>query len=144
MSFKEIINYGRRKSHKYIVNDVNSITDALEFRNHDQMWEIAYTAPERFVFVFDIRFIVIIDEFQNITEYIYRDKACETAKDETLAGSFHGVSESKIAPMLVTVSYVAWLVNILDKYLEAGWGIEGIYIKLLRNCLVNLIKKSLV
>jgi hypothetical protein len=63
---------------------------------------------------------VIIDEFQNITQYIYRDESCAGKPDETLAGSFHDCSESKIAPMLVTGSYVGWLISVIDKYLEAG------------------------
>ncbi len=120
MTLEQIREYGVSKSHKYLVNDVDSIQRNRDISSYGLMWKTAYTAPESYAAVFDARFLVIIDEFQNITEYIYRDKACETAKDETLAGSFHGVSESKIAPMLVTGSYVGWLVGILDKYLEAG------------------------
>ncbi|MDM8522930.1 hypothetical protein QUF80_06110 [Desulfococcaceae bacterium HSG8] len=63
---------------------------------------------------------MIIDEFQNITQYIYPDKERRTEPDETLAGSFHDVVESKIAPMLVTGSYVGWLITVINKYLEAG------------------------
>ncbi len=37
-----------------------------------------------------------------------------------MAGSFHDVVESKIAPMLVTGSYVGWLIYVIDKYLQAG------------------------
>ena len=120
MTLEQIREYGVSKSHKYLANDVDSIQRNRDRSSYGLMWKTAYTAPESYAAVFDARFLVIIDEFQNITEYIYRDKACETAKDETLAGSFHGVSESKIAPMLVTGSYVGWLVGILDKYLEAG------------------------
>ncbi|MCP4156722.1 MAG: hypothetical protein GY757_53910, partial [bacterium] len=40
--------------------------------------------------------------------------------DESLAGSYHELSESKIAPMLVTGSYVGWLVYVINKYLEGG------------------------
>ncbi|SLM31338.1 conserved hypothetical protein [Desulfamplus magnetovallimortis] len=120
MDLQAIKTWGKSKSHTYIVNDVNIIMRAKEDRFYGRIWELAYTAPERFAAALDHRFLVIIDEFQNLTEYIYRDKACETGKDETIAGSFHGVSESKIAPMLVTGSYVGWLVGILDKYLEAG------------------------
>ncbi len=120
LSLKEIKEYGLTKSIKLLARDVDSIISDKENNSFDLMWETAYTAPERFGASLDQRFLVIIDEFQNITEYIYRDKGCETSKDETMAGSFHGVSESKIAPMLVTGSYIGWLVNVLDKYLEAG------------------------
>ncbi|MCP4106912.1 MAG: hypothetical protein GY749_15455 [Desulfobacteraceae bacterium] len=39
--------------------------------------------------------------------------------DETIPGSFHSMSESKYAPMLVTGSYVGWLMKIDGKYLQA-------------------------
>ncbi|SLM30072.1 conserved hypothetical protein [Desulfamplus magnetovallimortis] len=120
LSLEQIKAYGESKNHKYLLNDIDSMMRYKASHDYDLLWKTAYTAPERFAASLDHRFLVIIDEFQNITEYIYRDKACETAKDETLAGSFHGVSESKLAPMLVTGSYVGWIVAILDKYLEAG------------------------
>jgi len=56
-----------------------------------------------------------LDELQNITEYVYRDERCEGKLIETLAGSFHSLSESKIAPMLVTGSYVGWLLQIRSR-----------------------------
>jgi tetratricopeptide (TPR) repeat protein len=63
---------------------------------------------------------VILDEFQYISKFIYRDEACESNPDTSLPGSFHTLSESKLAPMLVIGSYVSWLLNIMYEYLEAG------------------------
>ncbi|WP_186441168.1 hypothetical protein, partial [Desulfamplus magnetovallimortis] len=120
LTLKQIREYGYSVSHRHLTEDVDSILESQEAGNYDSMWNTAYTAPERFGAVLDIRFLVIIDEFQNITNYIYPDKERLTRPDETLAGSFHGVSESRIAPMLVTGSYVGWLMGILDEYLEAG------------------------
>lgn len=120
LSLQEIKAYGKSKSLNLLVRDIDSMLYDKETNAFGLMWKTAYTAPERFAHAHNIRFLVIIDEFQNITEYIYRDEACESAKDESLAGSFHGVSESKIAPMLVTGSYVGWLMGVLDEYLEAG------------------------
>jgi hypothetical protein len=84
------------------------------------MWDTAYSAPHRFAAIFDTRFLVILDEFQNITQYVYPDPHYQTHPMKSLAGSFHYYSESKIAPMLVTGSYVGWLLNVIGKYLEAG------------------------
>jgi hypothetical protein len=39
---------------------------------------------------------------------------------ETMPGSYHSLSESKVAPMLVTGSYMAWLKKIMSEYLKAG------------------------
>jgi hypothetical protein len=53
-------------------------------------------------------------EFQYITQYIYRDEKCEGKPDDTLAGSYHSLSESKIAPMLVP-------------YLTEDEGLQAVY-----------------
>ncbi|MDM8522926.1 hypothetical protein QUF80_06090 [Desulfococcaceae bacterium HSG8] len=97
LSLDKIREYGISESPDILAEDVNMLLWNRERELHDSMWEIAYTAPERFAGVYDQRILVIIDEFQNITQYIYRDKACKEKPDETLAGSFHDVVESKIA-----------------------------------------------
>jgi hypothetical protein len=120
LNLKEIREYGSANSNKHLVGDVDTLLEHQEMGDYDSMWEIASNAPHRFAALFDRRFLVILDEFQNITQYVYRDEKCEGKPDETLAGSFHSLSESKIAPMLVTGSYVGWLLQIIGKYLEAG------------------------
>ncbi|WP_141698940.1 hypothetical protein, partial [Candidatus Marithrix sp. Canyon 246] len=120
LTLEEIREYGLTHSNQRLVGDVDSILKNKERGFHDAMWKTATTAHHRFAALFDIRFLVILDEFQNITQYIYRDEKCEGKPDETLAGSFHSLSESKLAPMLVTGSYVGWLIQIIGKYLEAG------------------------
>ncbi len=120
LTLDEIREYGLAKSLRRLVVDVDSFSQDKEMGFHDSMWETACTAPKRFASRFDQRILVILDEFQNITQYVHRDKTCEKAPDETLAGSYHDIVESKIAPMLVTGSYVGWLITVVDKYLEAG------------------------
>ncbi|MCP4699744.1 MAG: hypothetical protein GY862_23270 [Gammaproteobacteria bacterium] len=120
LSLKQIREYGIKNSNEFFVDDIDSLLMDKESGLHDSMWETAYSAPHRFADLFDRRFLVILDEFQNIVQYVYPDEHYQTAPIETLAGSFHYHSESKIAPMLVTGSYVGWLINIIDKYLEAG------------------------
>jgi len=119
-TISEIREYGVNNDIDSFVRDVDSLTTDLELGHYSLMWKTAYTAPECFAYIYNRRILVIIDEFQNITQYIYRDEACETARDKTLAGSFHDVVESKIAPMLVTGSYVGWLIEVISKYLQAG------------------------
>ncbi|MCP4757434.1 MAG: hypothetical protein GY866_41770 [Proteobacteria bacterium] len=81
-----------------------------------EMWDIAYTAPERFAGLYDKKVLVIIDEFQYIVKYVYSDRNLQIGPDETLAGSFHNCVESKEAPMLVTGSYVGWRPEVIDQY----------------------------
>ena len=116
LSLREIKTY----ESKLFDRDVDALIRDRERGNYDAMWKTAYSAPHRIADCLDLRILVILDEFQNIAQYVYRDEACKDALDETMPGSFHYVVESKIAPMLVTGSYVGWLLDITGKYLEAG------------------------
>ncbi len=120
LSLDQIHAYGVTHSLDRLVDDVDSINTDKERKEYDLVWKTAYSAPHRFAEQFNRRFLVILDEFQNITQFIYRDKNCEGQPDETLAGSFHYHSESKVAPMLVTGSYAGWLLKVIHQYLEAG------------------------
>ncbi|MEN8216019.1 MAG: hypothetical protein ABFS56_06520 [Pseudomonadota bacterium] len=120
LSLTKIREYWLANSNQCLVDDVDALLEEQEMKRYDGMWDIANSAPHRFAALFDKRFLVILDEFQNLTQYIYPDQQYQTSPIETLAGSFHSLSESKIAPMLVTGSYVGWLIQIIGKYLEAG------------------------
>jgi hypothetical protein len=120
LSLKQIRQYGIENSNELFIDDVDSLEYDNEKKRYDSMWETAYSAPHRFAEQFNCRFLVILDEFQNITRFVYPDKDYQTAPIETLAGSFHYHSESKIAPMLVTGSYAGWLLRVIHQYLEAG------------------------
>jgi len=103
-----------------LLEDVDLLIHDEKMRRHDLMWDTVCAAPHRYASVLNRRFLVMIDEFQNLSRYVYRDEKCEGKPDETIPGSFHSLSESKIAPMLVTGSYMSWLIEIAGKYLEAG------------------------
>jgi hypothetical protein len=120
LTLEQIREYGQAKSNSFLVDEVDVLFQHQKMGFYDSLWQTVCSAPHRFAAVLNTRFLVILDEFQNITQYIYRDEKCEGKPNETLAGSFHSLSESKIAPMLVTGSYVGWLVNVIEKYLEAG------------------------
>ncbi len=120
LSLEEIREYGISKSIRSLVRDVDEIRHDQKEGWHDLIWKTVCHAPHRYAAVLDLKFLVILDEFQNITNFIYRDEKCEGKPDETLAGSYHALSESKIAPMLVTGSYVGLLIEITGKYLEGG------------------------
>ena len=121
LPLEEIRKYGLANSIELFVRDVDFLLQNKEVGgSHDLMWKAACSAPHYFAGCYDKRFLVIIDEFQNLTQYVYPDPLFQTAPIDTLAGSFHSLSESKIAPMLVTGSYVGWLLMVIRKYLEAG------------------------
>ena len=119
MTLEKIREYGVSKSIDPLVTDVDEINRNMLEEGNDLLWEIAYTAPVRYAGVMNFQFLVILDEFQNINQYVYLDQEFKYLH-KTLAGSYHSVSESKLAPMLVTGSYVGWLIQIMSKYLQAG------------------------
>ncbi|MCP4697643.1 MAG: hypothetical protein GY862_12445, partial [Gammaproteobacteria bacterium] len=121
LSLEQIRDYGRTRSIKLFVDDI----DLLLGENHsgggqDLMWIAASSAPHRFASVYDLRFVVILDEFQHISQYIYPDRHYQTEPIESMAGGYLSLSESKLAPMLVTGSYPGMLMKILGKYLKGA------------------------
>ena len=121
LSLEKIRQYAMENSLENFVEEVDFLQNNRKVGgSHGLMWDIACSAPHRFAAVYKKRFLVILDEFQYITQSVYRDKKCEGKPDESLPGSYHSLSESKMAPMLVTGSYAGWLLNIMHEYLEAG------------------------
>jgi len=120
LTLEEIRAYGIENGNRSLVRDVDSLWTEEEKGYIDLMWSTACGAPHRYASSRKLRFLVILDEFQNIATHVYRDEACEGAPMESMPGSYHSLSESKVAPMLVTGSYIGMLLDIMDKYLEAG------------------------
>jgi len=116
LSLEEIKTYGS----EIFARDVDALLSNRERGNYDAMWKTACSAPHRVADFLDCRILVILDEFQNLAQYVYPDPHFQVNPIESLPGSFHSLVESKIAPMLVTGSYVGWLLKISGKYLQAG------------------------
>ncbi|MCP4353712.1 MAG: hypothetical protein GY795_50335 [Desulfobacterales bacterium] len=120
LSLEDIRSYGVSASVKSFVRDVDSLIENKKEELYTSAWETACGAPHRFADVYDRRVLVILDEFQNFAQYVYPDPHFQTKPIKALPGSFHSLSESKIAPMLVTGSYISWLLDIAGKYLQAS------------------------
>ncbi|MEM7535383.1 MAG: hypothetical protein AAF639_24610, partial [Chloroflexota bacterium] len=127
LKLKDIHAYAKtNKDIDYVVRDVESLWEHQERDEHYFMWEIASHAPHRYASLSELddrdtrRFLVILDEFQNIATHVFRDEACKDNPIPSMPGSFHSLSESKVAPMLVTGSYPGILLDIMAEYLEAG------------------------
>ncbi len=120
LTLEEIRDYGEATKHRLLARSVKILQQYREQEKYDLMWELACGAPHRYAAVLNTQFLVILDEFQYITTTVYRDEGCELYLDETMPGSFHSLSESKVAPMLVTGSYIGWILKISARFLEAG------------------------
>jgi hypothetical protein len=119
LSFHQIRKYGLDHSIEMFVEDIDTLQEYKAENRIVPMWEVAVKAPHRFASVYDQRILVIIDEFQYFSDHIFIDSAL-TNHYYTMPGSYHYLVESKYAPMLVSGSYVSWMLNLMEEYLEAG------------------------
>jgi hypothetical protein len=120
LTLEQIREYGKSKLNELLVADSDYILAYKEAKDYDLVWHRIYTAPHRMASMYGQRILVMIDEFQYLSSHVYRNKNLSGEPIEGMPGSFHEVSESKVAPMLATGSYVGWMVDIMGKYLEAG------------------------
>ncbi len=101
---------------KDIMSTLINFNRAKVADNPFAMWKIASRAPHYLSSMKNIQVLQFIDEFQNLNKFILdNDKEPLT----TLAGSYLGTAESRLAPLLVTGSYIGWLRRIIWELLPA-------------------------
>ncbi|MDM8550425.1 hypothetical protein QUF72_10120 [Desulfobacterales bacterium HSG2] len=100
----------------YLTKMIRVMHKAYQEEDTDSLWEIARKAPRGIAEHADERAVQMIDEFQFINRFIFWDKE-KTRRAKNLAGSYLHTCEYRIAPLLVTGSWVGWLMDDLSKYL---------------------------
>ncbi|MCP4348200.1 MAG: hypothetical protein GY795_22080, partial [Desulfobacterales bacterium] len=100
----------------YFKDLIRGMQVRAEKEQADMMWDIARETPRGIAGRYDERVVQMIDEFQFINRFIFRDKLC-TRRMDNLAASYLHTCEYRIAPMLVTGSWVGWLMSDLGRYL---------------------------
>jgi hypothetical protein len=126
LSLDDIRKYGLEKDLPFFVRNTDNIKQYIEDKMQGMVWDIASSAPHRFSVLHDKRVLVIIDEFQYLNSHIFTDQGLTNLYEST-PGTFHALVESKYAPMLVSGSYVSWMLQLMEEYLEAG-RLEQFYI----------------
>jgi len=134
LSFKTrtVLDYGNRpwsfvklRKMAKAINNNNALTDMDGFQDYlhkeqvGQAMNWAFSAPSVFAGKENIFFLVMIDEIQYMTDYIFRDKDYKVLAYH-LPGAYHGLVESKVAPMLVSGSYVGWMVKMMREMFVGG------------------------
>ena len=102
----------------YLTGIIESVEYAVEHEQIDSLWETVRTAPHTMAARRKEFIVQMIDEFQFMNAMIYRDKDMKVPAD-TLAGGYLSSAESKIAPLLVSGSWVGWLMDELNKMLPS-------------------------
>ncbi|MCP4152966.1 MAG: hypothetical protein GY757_34860 [bacterium] len=99
---------------------VNSVEYSYINENVNILWDTVREAPKTMAARKNDYIVQMIDEFQFLNSMIYWDKG--RSKDQlayNLAGAYLSTAESKIAPLLVSGSWVGWLMNMLIMMLPA-------------------------
>jgi hypothetical protein len=114
--FSKVIDIAKKEGLDYFIGIIESAAHAAAHEKVDILWDIVREAPQTIAFRQKEFIVQMIDEFQFMNAMIYRDKDMKIPAD-TLAGGYLSTAESKIAPLLVSGSWVGWLMNELDNML---------------------------
>jgi hypothetical protein len=99
---------------------INSVEYSYTHENVDILWNTVREAPLTIAHRKKEFIVQMIDEFQFLNAMIYWDKRkSDDQLADTLAGGYLSTAESKIAPLLVSGSWVGWLMDELNNMLPA-------------------------
>ncbi|MFW5887348.1 MAG: hypothetical protein ACOCUH_00980, partial [Bacteriovoracia bacterium] len=96
-------NLGKYIEDDYIRENYEALLEYNKEQRFNPMWDIVSTMPASVARLKKIKIVQIIDEFQNINEYIY-DQHGE--KLDRISGTYMQVAEFREAPMIVSGSEV--------------------------------------
>jgi hypothetical protein len=114
--FEKLSAAAKKEGLDYLTGIIAGAAHAVAHERIDILWKIVRGAPQTIAFRQKEFIVQMIDEFQFMNAMIYWDKE-KTNLAKNLAGGYLSTAESKIAPLLVSGSWVGWLLNELDTML---------------------------
>ncbi|MCP4215247.1 MAG: hypothetical protein GY765_11345, partial [bacterium] len=115
---KQVAAIAESEGQSHLAASIRSAHHAVTHEKIDMLWDIVRNAPHHIAVRQNERIVQMIDEFQFLNDKIYWDKAKKNLADD-LAGGYLSTAESKVAPLLVSGSWVGWLLNMLVTTLPA-------------------------
>ena len=116
--FREAVKIAKKEGLDYLVGIIKDAAHAVAHEEIGILWEIVREAPQTIAFRQKEFIVQMIDEFQFLNSMIYWDRNMKNLA-KNLAGGYLSTAESKIAPLLVTGSWVGWLMDLLKMMLPA-------------------------
>jgi hypothetical protein len=116
--FEKAVVIAKKEGLDYLRGIIESAAYAAAHEKIDILWNIVREAPQTIAFRQEEFILQMIDEFQFLNAMIYRDRGMNILADD-LAGGYYSTAESKIAPLLVSGSWVGWLMDLLKMMLPA-------------------------
>jgi hypothetical protein len=102
----------------YLTVVIENVAYSSRHQQVDMLWNTVREAPKTIAFSEKEFIVQMIDEFQFMNAMIYWDKDKKNLV-RNLAGGYLSTAESKIAPLLVSGSWVGWLMDELNHLLPA-------------------------
>jgi hypothetical protein len=122
-NFEKIKSITRREGFEDLTDLIESVEYAFSHDHVNLLWNTVRDAPKTIAGRRNEYIVQMIDEFQFLNSMIYRDKNMKIQAND-LAGGYLSTAESKIAPLLVSGSWVGWLMNLLMMMLPARFRYE--------------------
>ncbi len=101
-----------------LVRLISGVRAAIRDGFVDLLWETVRDAPKTIAYAQNEFIVQMIDEFQFLNAMVYWDQGKQN-RAKNLAGGYLSTAESKVAPLLVSGSWVGWLMNELNLMLPA-------------------------
>jgi len=119
----KILAIAEKEKLDYLCPMIEDFAHAVSHERIDLLWNITRDAPKIIASRQNEFIIQMIDEFQFLNALVYWDKSKKNLAD-TLAGGYLSTAESKIAPLLVSGSWVGWLMHELQTMLPSRFKYE--------------------
>ncbi|MCP4218086.1 MAG: hypothetical protein GY765_25815, partial [bacterium] len=116
--FGKALEIAKKEGMEYLCWVIEDAANAVAQEKIDILWSIVREAPQSIAFRQKEYIVQMIDEFQFLNAAIFWDKE-KTNVADTLAGGYLSTAESKIAQLLISGSWVGWLMNLLKMMLPA-------------------------
>lgn len=110
--FAQADDAARREGLDYLCGWIDSVARLAEQEDIDLLWNTVVDAPRKIAASRNERVVQILDEFQYLNSEIYRDKETTVVMDD-FAGRYMSTAEYRIAPLLISGSWVGWLRHFL-------------------------------
>ena len=117
-AFEKVVEIVKSEGLTYLVELIQGVEHEYTHEYVDTLWTMVRDAPRRLAARRHEFIVQMIDEFQFLNAMIYRDKDMKIPVEE-LAGGYLGTAESKVAPLLVSGSWVGWLMKELNTMLPS-------------------------
>jgi len=95
----------------YIKDTYKTFLHHKKEEDWERMWQFASRLPASVARLKKIKIVQIIDEFQNINDFIYNQ---HQEKIDQMSGTYMQVAEMREAPVIVSGSEVHWLLRIVS------------------------------